>query len=257
MQIHLQTFSNSRQSCYPSNDELATFMTLHQSLHRVVLFSRPAASPRSIPRKYERAFTLVELLVVISIIAVLAAILLSVTQKSKETANAAKCLSKLRAIGTAIQLYKIDKMAYPQSGHSNGYQFTGGSWWFSDVMPYLGNQTYEEVNDQKDTPLRCPTVKNRTWPFIDYGINGYALPHGPSSIPVMKIERPSTTFLVADSDASSWSIAGWTGPTLKKEFRFRHGNAANVLMFDGHVEKVTQQQLADPKADRRMKGLPE
>lgn len=56
----------------------------------------------------KKAFTLIELLVVIAIIAILAAILFPVFAQAKEAAKKTACLSNVKEIGTATNLYLND-----------------------------------------------------------------------------------------------------------------------------------------------------
>lgn len=55
-----------------------------------------------------RAFTLIELLVVIAILAIIAALLFPVFSNARESARTTRCLSNLRQIALALQLYLSD-----------------------------------------------------------------------------------------------------------------------------------------------------
>src|SRR5262245_22418399 len=78
---------------------------------------------RESSRVSDFGFTLVELLVVIGIIALLVGILLPTLSKARESANAVKCMSNMRTLGTALQMYTGEnKGSMPVGFVKDGFQ---------------------------------------------------------------------------------------------------------------------------------------
>ena len=104
----------------------------------------------------KRGFTLIELLVVIAIIAILASILFPVFAKAREKARQTTCLSQIRQIAIAAQMYDQDNNArYPGIG--------GQSNWDQALGNYLGNNA---------AMFTCPSDSSSDSNVNSYGYSG-------------------------------------------------------------------------------------
>ncbi len=84
-----------------------------------------------------KAFTLIELLVVIAIIAILAAILFPVFAQAKVAAKKTACLSNIKQMATAAQMYLADNDdQYPVNSFSapSGFTFSNTHYWYMGLV---------------------------------------------------------------------------------------------------------------------------
>lgn len=134
-------------------------------------------------RRNQKGFTLIELLVVIAIIAILAAILFPVFAKARESARQTSCLSNMKQLGTALQVYMSENdqylpCAYWEYARDNGAN-DGGLWcgrWATTAadLPALTNGSIRsQLNPyvKSNSMWKCPsdTTCDPQWPPVNNG----------------------------------------------------------------------------------------
>ena len=160
-----------------------------------------------------RGFTLIELLVVIAIIGILAAMVFPVFARARESARKAVCLSNVKNIALAIQMYLADNNdTMPPTEHRDEvleyFQAKGGDdygdWCVFQSNPYLRHPViYDEYIKNRDV-WRCPSGK------VEGGAS-WIVP-GPDWFSYLKVN--DAEWGPGASDADGW-VAGpcfWSWP---------------------------------------------
>ncbi len=177
---------------------------------------------RSLSAKH--GFTLIELLVVIAIIAILASILFPVFAKAREKARQTTCLSQIRQIAIAAQMYDQD----------NNARYPGYAGWDSLLGNYLGN------NAQMFT---CPSDSSSTGAINSYGYSGMLVRADGSGVNESVINAPTEVGVVCDASPSmaygSGGLIGGGGlqplATVGQIPDPRHSGGTVVGYADGHA----------------------
>ncbi len=123
-----------------------------------------------------RGFTLIELLVVIAIIGILAAMVFPVFARARESARKAVCLSNVKNITLAVQMYLADNndtlfpgehrqeaidyfASFPGGGTNCGGDVEGGQWMARRANPFMRVPVILDEYTKNRDVWQCPSAK--------------------------------------------------------------------------------------------------
>jgi prepilin-type N-terminal cleavage/methylation domain-containing protein/prepilin-type processing-associated H-X9-DG protein len=221
------------------------------------------------PPTARAGFTLVELLVVIAIIAILASILFPVFARARAEGKRATCLSNLRQIGDAAQMYADDSEGYLPMGHvvTAGYGPPASpTHWYRAMQPLLPDPRLVRCPSDPDVsaylPERGEPSAEYTEPedeaiYTSYLINGVFTDRWGTlqRARINGVRHPSDTILFAERDTRQLSKLGWSNDDDYHPWEratddgglpvfwgpkgglaaTRHSGGADYLYADGHV----------------------
>ena len=173
------------------------------------------------------AFTLVELLIVISIIAILAALLLPVLGKTRESGRSTACLSNLRQLGLALQMYVQDNnnklpVMFDAQVDTNAFPATNMAIMNIVLSNYLGSvEILKCPSDVKD--FFHKTGSSYSWNTWLNGQDADHLQIGPLSF------DPHNIPLSFDKEA----FHNARGAKLGVNYLYADGHIQNILVVEG------------------------
>ena len=201
----------------------------------------------------QRGFTLIELLVVIAIIAILAAILFPVFARAREKARQTSCLSNLKQLGLACQMYAQD---YDERLPCL-YYTSNSMLWIGLLYPYNKSvQIYMCPSASSLDPSGWGTAGTSWnwggwWGSYTYNGNYYGGA-------MAQAQDPSSTYILGDGCwIDSWPNptaeayppgSGWTDRNgadtgMGRITIDRHNGGVNVVFMDGHSKWTKYQNL--------------
>lgn len=185
------------------------------------------------------AFTLIELLAVVAVVSVLASLAYAGVGAAIGKGHTTRCLSNLRQVGTAIQMFTGENGGrLPSVAH--GQQVS----WTNTLAAYLGTNFIGRCPALQDYP---PQIK------VTYGWNDMLVETNTSEgIPLARVTEASATIVVAEKQPSGMRLdhfhfrgaLGSRGRISMAAFEgavntTAHGSKANYLFLDGHVESLS------------------
>ncbi len=232
------------------------------------------------PRQpFQTGFTLTELLVVIGILAVLAMLAFPAQRLFRQHALDNGCLTNLRATGMALVQYLADHQG----------EFLPTKYWYSrlstaespGIRDYLGSTSTAKSTStvyHHDSVLTCPVLKQKApqkFPSMlnrCYSMNPFLIrkdinkPDDPEAGPnpgspqrLVNVPSVAKMWAFTDgsgklSDTSEFGTVCSVAHVNNDNLSYPHDGKQHFVFLDGHVERLTREELRSKLNDRSFWG---
>jgi prepilin-type N-terminal cleavage/methylation domain-containing protein len=176
----------------------------------------------------KRGFTLIELLVVVAIIAVLAAILFPVFGKAKAKARQTTCVSNMRQLALAAEMYGQDNKSWPDAAT-----------WVGDLAEYAnGNAKL----------FNCPADENGDG-YVSYSYNGLLVDPAGQGVAYSAVVNPSALGVFIDGTSAKYP-SGTVVNYSNSDDGVKAGKLVSrhsycIAYLDGHAESFGRKESTD------------
>ena len=162
-------------------------------------------------RRPRHAFTLLELMTVMVIITILVVVLLPVISYLRSRAEKTRCLTNLRSLHVAASSYIQDHNQWPQVITKNAAATDIATAWINILHPY-GLEQSNWICPTMQSALGAPDLTQPENARVDYAANPF--------------------------DTNRQSPFKYTRQPWFIESGNVHGNGAEIIFFDGHIEEA-------------------
>jgi prepilin-type N-terminal cleavage/methylation domain-containing protein/prepilin-type processing-associated H-X9-DG protein len=212
-------------------------------------------------RSRRQGFTLIELLVVIAIIAILAAILFPVFAQAREKARQSACLSNMKQVGLALNMYTQDYDETLPPGRGTDVVDFGEpkapANYLGSIIPYTKNRSIFVC----PTGLPATAVPSYKWALCTelscstmHGnavVMGRSLSEIPTPADIVYLDENRFRFKVAwlrpqltDAKRGRYQYWHWDqGPEKEEQYSNTHSGGGNLVYVDGHAKYKPVKQL--------------